>query len=302
MKMKLLWWSLGLIIVAVLLVVLPLVLPPLPPPPPLLLLIPVLIMFVLLFLAFSPSKTDPTHPVANKSQLLTDAVFDLSPLSVSFRFVTDEALQLLELSPQDLWPWFMHLACVWEVRPYVLKAVLSQQHNGNWFHQVSLRSCEDDDDDDDGELRWILLCFYFPGGVVQATDGVAAVLCVHIVQRGAAVARCSNRGWNNGFNRRAVLLLRWPVTNMMIFNTFHKRRRSDEKTMFPAIFRWGFGLKALAVMVLLTVSLVVLPLILPPLPPPPPLLLFLPVLIMCLLVFLAFAPSELPPDDVVYSC
>ncbi|KAI3830227.1 hypothetical protein L1987_04361 [Smallanthus sonchifolius] len=73
-----------------------------------------------------------------------------------------------------------------------------------------------------------------------------------------------------------------------------------KKTMFPPIFRWSFGLKALAVMVLFTVFLVVLPLVLPPLPPPPPLLLFIPVLIMSVLVFLAFAPSELPPDAVVY--
>ncbi|MFS7904225.1 hypothetical protein Hanom_Chr01g00033641 [Helianthus anomalus] len=53
-------------------------------------------------------------------------------------------------------------------------------------------------------------------------------------------------------------------------------------------------------MVLFTLSLVVLPLVLPPLPPPPPLLLLVPVVIMSVLVFLALAPSELPPDDVVY--
>ncbi|KAK1428907.1 hypothetical protein QVD17_17747 [Tagetes erecta] len=70
-----------------------------------------------------------------------------------------------------------------------------------------------------------------------------------------------------------------------------------KKTTFPAIFRWSFGLKALAMMALFTVSLVVLPLVLPPLPPPPPLVLFVPVLIMSVLVFLAFAPLELPPDD-----
>lgn len=73
------------------------------------------------------------------------------------------------------------------------------------------------------------------------------------------------------------------------------------KTSFPAIFRWSFGLKALVGIAVFTVSLVVLPLVLPPLPPPPPLVLFIPVLIMLVLVFLAFAPSELPPDDVICS-
>ncbi|KAI3682338.1 hypothetical protein L1987_82258 [Smallanthus sonchifolius] len=93
---------------------------------------------------------------------------------------------------------------------------------------------------------------------------------------------------------------------MMVLHTFGDESPATnlsnpyKKTIFPAIFRWSFGLKALAVMMLFTVSLVVLPLVLPPLPPPPPLLLFVPVLIMSVLIFLAFAPSELPPDAGVY--
>ncbi|KAJ0621786.1 hypothetical protein HanRHA438_Chr01g0011711 [Helianthus annuus] len=85
---------------------------------------------------------------------------------------------------------------------------------------------------------------------------------------------------------------------MMVLHTFNEP--NPYKNTFPAIFRWSFGLKALALMVLFTLSLVVLPLVLPPLPPPPPLLLLVPVVIMSVLVFLALAPSELPPDDVVY--
>ncbi|KAK7244465.1 hypothetical protein RIF29_39287 [Crotalaria pallida] len=45
---------------------------------------------------------------------------------------------------------------------------------------------------------------------------------------------------------------------------------------------------------LLTLSILVLPLVLPPLPPPPLLLLFLPVFILLLLFLLAFSPSTLP--------
>ncbi|KAI3525977.1 hypothetical protein L2E82_01109 [Cichorium intybus] len=78
-------------------------------------------------------------------------------------------------------------------------------------------------------------------------------------------------------------------------------RNTCKRKTLPAIIGWTFGLKAMAVMLLLTVSLVFLPLVLPPLPPPPPLLLFVPVLIMSVLLFLACAPSKIPPDAVVYS-
>ncbi|KAI5583669.1 hypothetical protein POPTR_006G037801v4 [Populus trichocarpa] len=59
------------------------------------------------------------------------------------------------------------------------------------------------------------------------------------------------------------------------------------------MFRY-FKSIAVMVMVVLTVFLLVLPLVLPPLPPPPLVLLFVPVFIMSLLVFLAFSPSKLP--------
>ncbi|MGI4406707.1 hypothetical protein ACR2V0_28985 [Klebsiella pneumoniae] len=55
------------------------------------------------------------------------------------------------------------------------------------------------------------------------------------------------------------------------------------------------------VLALLTVSLLVLPPILPPLPPPPMALLFFPVGIMALLMFLAFSPSDAAPNVVVYA-
>ncbi|KAL7599552.1 hypothetical protein Lser_V15G26200 [Lactuca serriola] len=78
-------------------------------------------------------------------------------------------------------------------------------------------------------------------------------------------------------------------------------RNTYTKKTLPAIIGWTFRLKALAVMVLLTVMLLFLPLVLPPLPPPPPLLLFVPVLIMSVLLIVACAPSKFPPDTVVHS-
>lgn len=56
--------------------------------------------------------------------------------------------------------------------------------------------------------------------------------------------------------------------------------------------------RVIFVMVLLTVSLLVLPLVLPPLPPPPLMLLLVPVLLLILLVFLAFTSSQIPNYNV----
>lgn len=51
--------------------------------------------------------------------------------------------------------------------------------------------------------------------------------------------------------------------------------------------RLGLGVRSALLLVALAVSLLLLPLVLPPLPPPPPCLLFVPVAIMVVLVFLA---------------
>ncbi|KAL2242351.1 protein AUXIN-REGULATED GENE INVOLVED IN ORGAN SIZE [Sesamum indicum] len=53
-----------------------------------------------------------------------------------------------------------------------------------------------------------------------------------------------------------------------------------------------FTLESLFLLVCLTVSLLILPLVLPPLPPPPFLLLLLPICILALLMILAFMPSN----------
>lgn len=54
-----------------------------------------------------------------------------------------------------------------------------------------------------------------------------------------------------------------------------------------------FSLESLLVLICLTASLVILPLILPPLPPPPLMLLLLPIGILAVLMILAFMPSNL---------
>ncbi|EPS60665.1 hypothetical protein M569_14138 [Genlisea aurea] len=58
----------------------------------------------------------------------------------------------------------------------------------------------------------------------------------------------------------------------------------------------NFSLVAALLFICFAASLLILPLLLPPLPPPPPppLLLVVPVAIMAVLVFLAFAPPQQP--------
>ncbi|URE25545.1 hypothetical protein MUK42_16102 [Musa troglodytarum] len=53
-----------------------------------------------------------------------------------------------------------------------------------------------------------------------------------------------------------------------------------------------FSMKSFLVLICLTLSLLILPLVLPPLPPPPSVLLLLPVGMLVLLLILAFMPSD----------
>lgn len=55
---------------------------------------------------------------------------------------------------------------------------------------------------------------------------------------------------------------------------------------------WYFTVESLFLLVCLTVSLLILPLILPPLPPPPLMLLLLPICILALLMILALMSSN----------
>ncbi|KAL3506991.1 hypothetical protein ACH5RR_032373 [Cinchona calisaya] len=69
----------------------------------------------------------------------------------------------------------------------------------------------------------------------------------------------------------------------------YRRSLSQGKRIFSASY---LSFEGLFLLVCLTVSLLLLPLVLPPLPPPPFMLLLLPICIMALLMFLAFMPSN----------
>ncbi|XP_039171988.1 protein AUXIN-REGULATED GENE INVOLVED IN ORGAN SIZE-like [Eucalyptus grandis] len=69
---------------------------------------------------------------------------------------------------------------------------------------------------------------------------------------------------------------------------FH--RQKSAKRLFPA--SGYFSLESLYLLICLTMSLLILPLILPPLPPPPFMLLLLPIVILVVLVVLAFMPTN----------
>ncbi|KAF8110765.1 hypothetical protein N665_0079s0079 [Sinapis alba] len=79
----------------------------------------------------------------------------------------------------------------------------------------------------------------------------------------------------------------------------HELRRSfssQKRLMLPA--NYYFSLESLVILVGLTVSLLILPLVLPPLPPPPFMLLLIPIGIMVLLVVFAFMPPSAKAKDV----
>ncbi|KAJ9173919.1 hypothetical protein P3X46_017006 [Hevea brasiliensis] len=68
------------------------------------------------------------------------------------------------------------------------------------------------------------------------------------------------------------------------------------RRLFPASY---FSLESLLLLICLTASLLILPLILPPLPPPPFSLLLLPIGILAVLMVLAFMPTN--PRDIAYT-
>ncbi|GJS69386.1 histone-lysine N-methyltransferase family protein [Tanacetum coccineum] len=82
---------------------------------------------------------------------------------------------------------------------------------------------------------------------------------------------------------------------MVLSTSLNQRRPFNDKNTNSQVMisPWCFGSKVvMAMMMVFTVLLVVLPLVLPPLPPPPSPFLFVPVVIMCVLLFLAFVPSK----------
>ncbi|RRT68367.1 hypothetical protein BHE74_00041695 [Ensete ventricosum] len=66
--------------------------------------------------------------------------------------------------------------------------------------------------------------------------------------------------------------------------------REPEHRVSPSNY---FSTESFVVLICLTVSLLILPLVLPPLPPPPSMLLLLPIGILVVLMILAFMPSDI---------
>ncbi|KAL6555340.1 hypothetical protein OROGR_006598 [Orobanche gracilis] len=87
--------------------------------------------------------------------------------------------------------------------------------------------------------------------------------------------------------------LRFHQANRAVDRRHHQNQRRKPSKSF-LMFIHVDNVKAILLMVLFTVSLLVLPLILPPLPPPPMMFLLIPVAIMVMLVFLAVTPPQLP--------
>ncbi|OWM84802.1 ARGOS-like protein [Punica granatum] len=80
-----------------------------------------------------------------------------------------------------------------------------------------------------------------------------------------------------------------PGRNESFMNNRSLSHNKNGKRLLPSSY---FSLESLFLLICLTASLLILPLILPPLPPPPFMLLLLPIGIMGVLMVLAFMPSE----------
>lgn len=83
-----------------------------------------------------------------------------------------------------------------------------------------------------------------------------------------------------------------PMNEGMMRRDSEYRRSFPQGTGKKALRGSYFGLESMLLLVCLTASLLILPLILPPLPPPPLLLLLVPIGILGVLVILAFMPSN----------
>ncbi|XP_018437102.2 ARGOS-like protein [Raphanus sativus] len=79
------------------------------------------------------------------------------------------------------------------------------------------------------------------------------------------------------------------MSNQEHFGTLSSSQSSRPRKLITASY---FSLESVLVLVGLTASLLILPLILPPLPPPPFMLLLIPIGIMVLLMVLALMPSS----------
>ncbi|GFY81220.1 hypothetical protein Acr_01g0010290 [Actinidia rufa] len=71
----------------------------------------------------------------------------------------------------------------------------------------------------------------------------------------------------------------------------HPQGHGHGRRIFPVGGSY-FSVESLLVLICLTASLLILPLILPPLPPPPFMLLLLPIGILALLMILVFMPAD----------
>ncbi|CAN6836261.1 ARGOS-like protein [Brassica napus] len=86
--------------------------------------------------------------------------------------------------------------------------------------------------------------------------------------------------------------IRRPAQAPMMSKQEYFRTLSSQNSPRRLISASYFSLESMVVLVGLTASLLILPLILPPLPPPPFMLLLIPIGIMVLLMVLALMPSS----------
>ncbi|KAL0739697.1 hypothetical protein Bca4012_081210 [Brassica carinata] len=93
-------------------------------------------------------------------------------------------------------------------------------------------------------------------------------------------------------DNRKDMTFRGPAQAPMMSKQEYFRTLSSQNSPRRLISASYFSIESMVVLVGLTASLLILPLILPPLPPPPFMLLLIPIGIMVLLMVLALMPSS----------
>lgn len=93
-------------------------------------------------------------------------------------------------------------------------------------------------------------------------------------------------------DNRKDMTFRGPTQAPMMSKQEYFRTLSSQNSPRRLISSSYFSIESMVVLIGLTASLLILPLILPPLPPPPFMLLLIPIGIMVLLMVLALMPSS----------
>uniref|UniRef100_A0A0E0MEB2 ARGOS-like protein n=1 Tax=Oryza punctata TaxID=4537 RepID=A0A0E0MEB2_ORYPU len=128
-------------------------------------------------------------------------------------------------------------------------------------------------------------------GAMPSSGSKPNLVFVRVDQTSSRVGFVAMEGVVDARQRRNPLLPRPNGSKRHLQHQHYQQHQPNAAEKKAAASNY-FSIEAFLVLVFLTMSLLILPLVLPPLPPPPSLLLLLPVCLLILLVVLAFMPTD----------